>query len=244
MDENQPLKYLPATALLCTLDKMQPSPLKSLNFFFGQSTNLTAIFHGLCEHEFTNSSIIYPIHHITLLKTEISSEFSRSFDIRSLLPCGREVKKRKKEPEDVEDEEVDENLPPRDPHHDSKCDKPPYSKTSRQPQSQLTAQNLLHSSTSGSSRRFGSCSTNAQISLSHQEVSVGPPSNHLRSPNSVSDAATPPSYRAASRLPTQPGFVPNQSPAMATSAPKYRPSSPQITPRPPAMTRFRRYFID
>ena len=33
-------------------------------------------------------------------------------------------------------------------------------------------------------------------------VTVGPPSNHLRSPNSVSVEATQPSYRAASRLPT------------------------------------------
>lgn len=65
----------------------------------------------------------------------------------------------------AEDEELDENLPPRaDPQHDSKCDKPCYSKISRQPQSPLTAQgrrNLLHSSTSGFSRRFGNCLTNA-----------------------------------------------------------------------------------
>ena len=169
IDESQPFKYLPATALLCKLDKMQPSPpyfLKSSNFFFGQSTNLTAVFHALCEHESTKlSNVIYPQYHVTLLKTQITSRFSRIFDIRPLLP--------------------------------------------RSPLTAQSRQNLLHSSMS-----------------------------------SVSVAATPPSYRAASRLPTRSRFVPYQNPVMATSALKHRTSSPQITPRPPRITRFRRYFMD
>jgi len=284
----------PATALLCTLGSMPPSTpalLNSSKFFFGPSENLTAVFHAVSEHDrSTESNIIYPIFHVTLQKTEVTSGCSRIFDVRTLLqrgwsgstpekPFGREFHSNQScitQPSDPKKQVVPSVATNRvsnlsyyaDPQYDSKWDKPCYTKTSRQPQSPITAQgrqNLLHSSMSGSSQRIGSSSkgshldpnasdfrpaslmpqsfslpnqfpTNAQISLSHQGVTVGPQSNRLRSPNSVSIAATQPSYRAVSQIPIQPRFVPNQSPVMATPAPAYQPSSPQVTLRPLGIT--------
>jgi hypothetical protein len=286
----------PATALLCTLGSMPPSTpalLNSSKFFFGPSENLTAVFHAVSEHDrSTESNIIYPIFHVTLQKTEVTSGCSRIFDVRTLLqrgwsgstpekPFGREFHSNQScitQPSDPKKQVVPSVATNRvsnlsyyaDPQYDSKWDKPCYTKTSRQPQSPITAQgrqNLLHSSMSGSSQRIGSSSkgshldpnasdfrpaslmpqsfslpnqfpTNAQISLSHQGVTVGPQSNRLRSPNSVSIAATQPSYRAVSprQIPRQPGFVPNQGPVMATPALAYQPSSPQVTRRPPGIT--------
>ena len=282
----------PATALLCTL-KMQPSTpalLNSSKLFFGQLENLTAVFHSLSEHDrSTESNFVYPIFHVTLEKKEVESGSSRIVDVRSLLqrawygptpekPFDGEFPSSQSciaQPTDPRKQVVPSvatnrasNLSYADPQYDSKWDKPCYLTTSRQPQSPLTSQgrqNLLHSSMSGSSQRFGTSSkgsnldpnagdfrpasfvpqsfplpnqfpANAQINLSHQGVAVGPQVNRLRSPNNVSVAATQPLYRAMSQIPTQPRFVPNQSPVMATPPPAYQQFSPQVTLGPPGMT--------
>ena len=232
----------PATALLCTL-KMQPSTpalLNSSKFFFGQLKNLTAVFHSLSEHDrSTESNFVYPIFHVTLEKKEVESGSSRIVDVRSLLQRAWYGPT----PEKPFDGEFPLSqsciAQPTDPRKQVA----PSVATNRA--SNLSCADNLDP-TAGDFRPASfvpqsfplpnQFPANAQINLSHQGVAVGPQVNRLRSPNSVSVAATQPLYRAMSQIPTQPRFVPNQSPVMATPPPAYQPFSPQVPLGPPGMT--------